>query len=123
MHIELGNILCKCMHASHEWDEVPNDSAPHHYLQELDRRWARRNVRCVRFVGKGADDCAEDHGGAKASNEEAANVTPVKAVVLVQCIYIWPLQPVTRCKQAEQTCQRRAVTVNAQGTRTLCASH
>ena len=35
----------------------------------------------------------------KARNEETPNITPVKAIVLVEGIHIWPLQPVSRCKQ------------------------
>lgn len=48
----------------------------------------------IRFVGQGTNNRPKDHGGAKASDEELANVAPFKSVVLVQSIYVWSLQPV-----------------------------
>ena len=56
----------------------------------------------ARLVSKGANDGAEDHGGAKAGDEEAANVAAVKAVVLVERIDIGALKPVAGCAHAKR---------------------
>ena len=52
---------------------------------------------CARLVGEGAHDGAEDHGGAEARDEQAADVAPVKAIVLVQRVNVGALQPVAGC--------------------------
>lgn len=48
-------------------------------------------------VSQGTDDCAKHHTGAEASNEQLADVTTLKAVVLVQGVDVGALQPVAGC--------------------------
>lgn len=55
----------------------------------------------ARLVSKRANDGAEDHGGAKAGNEEAPDIAAVKAVVLVERIDIGTLKPVAGCAHAK----------------------
>ena len=54
-------------------------------------------MQCARLVRQGPHDGAEDHGGAKASDEQAADVAPVEAIVLVQRIHVGALKPVAGC--------------------------
>lgn len=69
------------------------------------------------FVGQRANDGAENHGRAKARDEEPANVLDVEAIIRIQGVYIGPLQPITGCigqaqrgcVQALQCCARRGV--------------
>ncbi len=63
---------------------------------------SRKGEGSARLVSKGANDGAENHGGAKARNEKAADVAAVKAVVLVQRVHIGALQPVASCTQDAQ---------------------
>ena len=51
----------------------------------------------VLLVGEGADDGAEEHGGAEAGDEEAADVALVEAVLAVEVVHVGPLQPVPSC--------------------------
>jgi hypothetical protein len=51
----------------------------------------------VLLVCEGADDCAEEHGGAEAGDEEAADVALVEAVLAVEVVDVGALQPVPRC--------------------------
>ena len=52
----------------------------------------------VLLVREGADDGAEEHGGAEAGDEEAADVTLVEAVLLVEVVHVGALQPVPGCE-------------------------
>jgi hypothetical protein len=51
----------------------------------------------VLFVGEGADDGAEEHGGSEAGDEEAADVALVEAVLAVEVVDVGALQPVPGC--------------------------
>jgi len=51
----------------------------------------------VLFVGEGADDGAEEHGGSEAGDEEAADVALVEAVLAVEVVHVGALQPVPGC--------------------------
>jgi hypothetical protein len=63
--------------------------------------------RAARLVGEGADDGAEDHGRAKARDEQAADVPAVKAVVLVERVHVRALQPVARCARTLRSARAR----------------
>ena len=52
----------------------------------------------VLLVCEGADDGAEEHGGAEAGDEEAADVALVEAVLLVEVVHVGALQPVPGCE-------------------------
>jgi hypothetical protein len=57
----------------------------------------------VLLVGEGADDGAEEHGGAEAGDEEAADVALVEAVLAVEVVDVGALQPVPRCSTINNT--------------------
>jgi len=48
------------------------------------------------LICEGSDDGAEEHGGAEAGDEEAADVALVEAVLAVEVVHVGPLQPVPR---------------------------
>jgi len=49
------------------------------------------------LICEGSDDGAEEHGGAEAGDEEAADVALVEAVLAVEVVHVGPLQPVPSC--------------------------
>jgi len=68
---------------------------------DWNRNWNRekesRGKAGVLFVGEGADDGAEEHGGSEAGDEEAADVALVEAVLAVEVVHVGALQPVPGC--------------------------
>jgi hypothetical protein len=63
----------------------------------LGGNWRGRERADVLLVGEGADDGAEEHGGAEAGDEEAADVALVEAVLAVEVVHVGPLQPIPGC--------------------------
>jgi hypothetical protein len=57
----------------------------------------------VLLVCEGADDGAEEHGGAEAGDEEAADVALVEAVLAVEVVDVGALQPVPRCNNTNSS--------------------
>lgn len=51
----------------------------------------------ILFVRHGAHHRAKDHGGAKPCDKQLPNGATVKAIMSVQRIDVWTLQPVTSC--------------------------
>jgi hypothetical protein len=49
------------------------------------------------LICEGSDDGAEEHGGAEAGDEEAADVALVEAVLAVEVVHVGALQPVPSC--------------------------
>jgi hypothetical protein len=67
----------------------------------------------VLFVGEGADDGAEEHGGSEAGDEEAADVALVEAVLAVEVVDVGALQPVPGCTNPSQPSPFRTTTAFA----------
>jgi hypothetical protein len=48
------------------------------------------------LVSQRADNSAEHEGGSEASNEKMANLADIEAIVLIQTVHVWALQPISR---------------------------
>ena len=60
------------------------------------------------FVCEGADHGAKDHGGAKARDEQLADLAHVKAIKVVQPVHVGALQPVAGCREGREGSARGA---------------
>jgi hypothetical protein len=52
------------------------------------------------FITQSSNNGANDHRGPESSNEKLSDLLHAVSIVLIKCIYIRSLQPITRCVNA-----------------------